>query len=135
MNLAPGFRSEGLVVILLIALLFIPSGSSSRGGAGISSEGRHCPLLDPARTVQNAITGSASLPKSSPFSAVPSSLFSFDEPQGFSGTCPARERSFGVTKLLDSKCCLSKTPQTRDSSADSPAGLFLMEWCFKQHCF
>lgn len=56
------FRGAGCD--FLIALLFIPSGTQLPGGAGISSEGRHCPLLDPARTVENALPGTASLPKS-----------------------------------------------------------------------
>lgn len=129
MNLAPSFHSERLVVIFLIALLFIPPGTQLQWRS--RDLFRRQTLPSPG-SAQNAIpsTGSASQ-NPSLWSAVPSSLLSFDEPQEFNGTCLVRERRSGATKLFNSKCCLSKTPPTRDSSADSPAGLFLMEWCFK----
>lgn len=57
--------------------------------------------------------GQCQPPQPIPLSALPSSLLSSDEPREFNGTCLVRERRLGVTKWLNSKCCLSKTPQKR----------------------
>lgn len=93
-GLACGFPSPA-------AVLFIPLAH----GAGISSEGRHCPLLDPERTVANV--GNA-IPEIHHLSALPASFFSFDQPQEFNRTCLLNRSVLGRQNDLIQSVVLAK---------------------------